>query len=361
MKIMFYINTISHGGAERVMVNLANQLSEKGHDCILVTSFRTPAFEYHYNPKVFRISLTEGRIQYRIMRNFKYTYLLRKAVKQHKPDALIAFMPEANNRSIIATRLTRTKTIISVRNDPNKEYGNRLYRILARTLYRAGDGVVFQTEDAKKWFPLAIQKKGAVIFNQVDNRFYQEKYDGPRHNIVAVGRLTAQKNHRMLIDAYANISGCGIETMLIYGDGPLKEELQKQINECGLEGKIILKGNVEDVSGAIKSAKLYVLSSDYEGMPNSLMEAMALGVPCISTDCPCGGPRSLFDEELSSCLVPVNDTAAMGMKIRELMNDEKLLETIGYLARQRAEFFKPDVIINNWECFINKVVKDKTD
>ena len=158
----------------------------------------------------------------------------------------------------------------------------------------------------------------------------------------------------MLINAYISIKDRIDDNMMIYGEGPLREVLQKQIENYDLEEKVFLKGNTNDVPNAIKPAKIYVLSSDYEGMPNALMEAMALGLPCVSTDCPCGGPRALFGEDLKEWLVPVGDDKMMGEKIEKLLKDEDMLKKVGNLMRKRAELFKPSVIIERWENFTGR-------
>lgn len=356
MKLMFYINTIAHGGAERVIVNLATQLSERGHECILVTSFITPEFEYKYGEKVQRIAMTERRILNPLKRNIKYIFTLRKAIKSYQPDSLIAFMPEANFRSLVATFGLKTKTIISIRSNPSWEYKTILNKLLAKTLYRIADGIVFQTEEARQWFPKKIRNRSTIIINQVDKLFYETKYSGERHDIVVTGRLIAPKNHSMLIRAYMSISDKVSDRLLIYGEGKLQKVLEQQISSYHLENKIQLMGTTDDVPNAIKSAKLFVLSSDFEGMPNALMEAMALGLPCISTDCPCGGPRILFGEDLKDCLVPVNNKLAMATKIQELLADEEKRDKIARLCRQQAMLFRPEVIITRWEDYIRKIV-----
>ncbi len=355
MKLMFYINTISHGGAERVIVNLATNLSERGHECVLVTSFRTPQFEYQYGEKVHRIAMKDERIENPLKRNIQYVLMLRKIVKENDPDVLISFMPEANNRAIIATKGTRTKSIISVRSDPNIEYKGRLFRLLAKTLYRWCDGIVFQTEEAQQWFPKIVQEKSAIILNQVDEVFFQTSYEGERHGIVTAGRLTPSKNHIMLINAFAKVEGGFNEELLIYGEGQLHEELQGHINHLNLNEKIRLMGNTSNVPNALKTAKLFILTSNFEGLPNALMEAMALGLPCISTDCPCGGPRYLFGRDLKHWLVPVGDEQALGERMRELLEDDSLCLDVGKRCRKQAEYFKPEVIIEKWENFISYV------
>lgn len=355
MKLLFYINTISHGGAERVMVNLATDLAERGHDCRLVTSFRTPKFEYAVGEKVKRVALTERRVGNPLFRNIKYISLLRKEIKQFEPNVVISFMPQPNFRSLIATRGLKARNIISVRNDPNREYRSRLNKIFAKALYKKTDGIVFQTEEARDWFPEVVRTKGTIIFNQVDERFYNTPLSDEGSDIVAVGKLRPQKDHRMLIDAYADVCGTVEDRLLIYGEGELRDKLQKQIDAYHLADRVKLMGVTTDVPNTIKTAKVYVLSSDYEGMPNALMEAMAMGLPCISTDCPCGGPKTLFGEELKDYLVPVNDDQTMGRKIKELLEDDEKREKVGRLCMKKAEEFRPHVIIEKWENYIKEV------
>ena len=356
MKLMFYINTISHGGAERVIVNLATQLSHRGHNCCLVTSYYTPEFEYPLGEGVERQVLSNEKVGNSLLRNITYVYKLRNIIKRHRPDVLVSFMPEANCRALIAVIGLHTKVIISVRNDPNREYGSFIGKVLANTLYKTTDGIVFQTDDARAWFSPSIQRKGTIIYNQVGEQFYNQQLCEDRHDIVATGRLTKQKNHRMLIDAYAIVHNSTEERLVIYGEGDLKDELVRYIKDYHLEGKVILMGATSNVPEVLKKARVYVLSSDYEGMPNALMEAMAMGLPCVSTDCPCGGPKVLFGEELREWLVPVNDSRALADRVMKLLDNKVVRDSNGLLCKQKAEVFRPHVIIQKWEEFITRVL-----
>lgn len=153
-------------------------------------------------------------------------------------------------------------------------------------------------------------------YNAVKEEFYQVERTPVRGEIVTCGRLTEQKNHKLLIDAFAEVQKIyPFATLKIYGEGVLREKLQNQIDSLNLNEKVFLMGATNDVAKALQTADLFVLSSDYEGMPNALMEAMAAGVPCISTDCPCGGPRELFGEDASDKLVPCNDSAQLAEAI----------------------------------------------
>ncbi|MEK1351553.1 glycosyltransferase family 4 protein [Limosilactobacillus fermentum] len=352
-KIMFYINAIHDGGAERVMVNLAKYFSEAGYDTSLATSFRDK-WEYPLAQTVKRITLEEQEIkQSRLMRNLSRISKLRKICKEEKPDVLVSFMEEPNFRSILATRGLPIKTLVSVRNDPNKEYAGRLGAFVGKVLLPMADGCVFQTKEAQEWFPKKLQKKSRIIYNAVKEEFYHIERKPNRGEIVTCGRLTEQKNHAMLISAFAEVvKQYPYATLKIYGEGALREALQEQIDAAGLSGKAFLMGATNDVGKALQTANLFVLSSDYEGMPNALMEAMAAGVPCISTDCPCGGPRELLGDNARNKLVPCGAVQQLKMKLIEQLESSEA----GKAEKKRAELFQPKRVNVLWEKYLQEII-----
>ncbi len=357
MRILFYINAIHQGGAERVMVNLANQFSEKGNDVILVTSFED-YWEYPVGEGVERYSFEDRDFKKEgfLRQNIKWTLNLRKVIKEYCPDVVISFMAEPNFRTILAAAGLETKSVISVRNDPNKEYPNFVYRILAKSLYLFADGIVFQTEDAKKWFSAIIQKKSRIIYNQVDKKFYTSPECDVKKDIVTCGRLVAQKNHTMLVDAFSLISNDLDENLYIYGEGELRSSLEKKIREKNLENRVFLPGDIKNVEEMLSRAKVFVLSSDYEGMPNALMEAMAVGVPCISTDCPCGGPKMLFHND-TEFLVSVGNTEQMAEKMKTLLLNKDKRERNSKLMKKYSLAFTPECIFKKWDEYVNELVE----
>ena len=352
-KIMFYINAINGGGAERVMVNLAKFFSEVGYETILVTSFQD-IWEYPVAQTIKRLNLDKEEIkQSRLARNLRRILKLRKFCKEEKPDILISFMAEPNFRAVLATRGLPVKTLVSVRNDPNKEYAGKIGAFVGKVLLPIADGCVFQTREAQEWFPKKLQKKSKIIYNAVKKDFYHIERKPNRGEIVTCGRLTEQKNHAMLISAFAEVVKQHPYAILkIYGEGPLRDTLQQQINATGLQDKAFLMGATNNVEKALKTADLFVLSSDYEGMPNALMEAMAVGVPCLSTDCPCGGPRELIKNEKEGILVPVGNVNEMENAISSILNNSDKLDEMGLNAKCRADFFKPNVILKEWKEYI---------
>lgn len=356
-KIFLYINAINGGGAERVMVNLAQALAEQGIDTTLVTSFRD-RWEYPLDPRVRRLSLEEEQLhQSRLQRNVGRIAKLRRLCRQEKPDLLLAFMAEPNFRAVMATRGLPVKTVVSVRNDPEREYAGKAGRLVGQYLLPLADGCVFQTRDAKAWFPEKLQKKSAIIYNAVKPEFYEVQRAPVPGEIVTCGRLEEQKNHALLIEAFARLQEQRPDTVLkIYGEGSLRPVLERQIATLGLQDKVQLMGATKDVTVALRTASLFVLSSDYEGMPNALMEAMAAGVPCVSTDCPCGGPRELFGAELADRLVPCRDAAALANAMQRALTGPD----DGTALRQRAAEFAPDKVYGTWVRYLEQVIQGET-
>jgi glycosyltransferase involved in cell wall biosynthesis len=292
------------------------------------------------------------------MRNYTRIRKLREIIKKESPDVLITFMGEPNFRGIIATMGTSTKNIISVRNDPNKEYAGRLNHFIAKHLLPIADWCVFQTRDAQKWFPVKLQKKSNIIINAVDPSFYEAHRKPKKNLIVSCGRLSNQKNQKLLIQAFNRIKERVPDAKLyIYGEGALENSLLELIDSYGLQKRILLKGQINNVKDALSEADLFVLSSDYEGMPNALMEAMAVGLPCISTDCPCGGPRELIEDGVNGMLVSVGDVESLSKAIVKVLEDVDLKEHLAIGAKEKALQFKPSKIFNEWEKCVNGIIK----
>ena len=126
--------------------------------------------------------------------------------------------------------------------------------------------------------------------------------------------------------------------------------------EYGIEERVVLPGRISYISEKLSEAKIFVLPSDYEGMPNALMEAMAVGIPVISTDCPCGGPKILIEDESQGILVPCNNAEALAQALCRLLKDDDLREKMGAAGEKRALMFKPDVIFSHWENYIDDVL-----
>ena len=355
-KVMFYINNICHGGAERVIVNIANYLSEE-YETVFVTSTKEPD-EYILADNVKRYVLEETFVKRnRLQKNIYRIKNLRRICKNEKPDILISFMAEPNFRSIIASLGLKTKCLVSVRNDPAVEYGGRSGKLVAKYLLPLVDGCVFQTVDAKNYFGKRMAEKSRVIYNAVKEEFFETEHRYISKKVVTFGRLQAQKNQLLLINSFSKVLEKHPDAKLeIYGIGNLEELLQNRIKELGLEDSISLMGITDNVAEILSESAVFVLSSDYEGMPNALMEALAVGVPSVSTDCPCGGPKTLIENGVNGILIPLHSGEdVLAEAICSLLENPEKAEEMGKKAKERAVEFKYDRILNEWKKYINSV------
>ena len=357
MKILFYIGSLEKGGAERVISNLANDFV-KNNDIVMVTTINK--IEYSLEKKVKHYSLDEN-VKLNALQRLKKLY---KIIKDEKPNVIVSFLPEPSYRILLLRKFINIPIIVSVRNDPKREYSNFKRKILMKILYPLADGFVFQTEEAKEFFRKKIQNKSTIIPNPIKNEFLERKiYEGKKDNlIVSVGRLEKQKNHELLIEAFSDISKEISEyKLIIYGEGSLRKNLEEKIQNLNLQDKVFLPGTVDNIPEKIEKAKLFVMSSDYEGMPNALMEAMALGLVTISTDCPCGGPRFLIENEKNGYLVKINDKNGLAKSIKNVLKysrDEKI-EEISHNARKTALTLKEEKINKKWYKYILDITNNR--
>ncbi len=358
-KIIFYIDCMYHGGAQRVMANLIEYMYDRGYEVILINDFvqEKGKPQYQIPEGVRRIYLRESINGNKILKNIVRIRNLRKTVAKEKPDVVLSFLGRPNKRLLIATVGLKVKKTVSVRNDPEKEYGSsKREKWETGMLFRLADGCVFQTEDAAAYFPKSVQKRAKIILNPVGGQFYSTKRKAELKDIIAVGRLEAQKNHKLLIDAFSDISDeFPEEDLIICGDGPLRIELESYAKEIGLEDRVHFLGDIENVEQVLSGAKLFVLSSEYEGLPNALMEAMAMGVPCISTDCPCGGPGTLIKNGYSGFLIRCDDRKQLADAISKLLGDTDAAKAIGENAKKRAQDFRAEKIYGEWEDYLGNI------
>ncbi len=261
----------------------------------------------------------------------------------------------------VSKKLRDIPTIISIRNDPKIEYKNKVVYFLMKNLYKDVDCLVLQTNEAKNFFEKIVKdnNKLHVIPNPINEKFdVNTPYVGERDKtIVTVGRLEKQKNQKLLIDAFKIASEKHNDyKLLLYGKGSLQKQLEEHCENNSLEDKVIFKGQVDNVKEEIYKAGMFVLSSDYEGMPNALMEAMALGLPCISTDCPCGGPRTLIQQNENGILVETNNVEQLSNAINMLIENRELSSKIGYSANKIKESYSVNVIAKKWLNVIESMV-----
>lgn len=364
-KIAFLINSLGKGGAERVVVNLAEHFSKTGYEILLVTSRRLPE-EYAVTFPARRRLLEEeiaGAPFGRIGKAPARIWGLQRIWKEERPDMIVSFIGKLNLYAMLSTRGRKIPVVLSVRSDPAREYPSGFQKRLAEMLFRRAAGVIFQTEDAKRFFSEKIQERAAVLPNALDNSFMNGRYEGPRDDeIVMVGRLDANKNHQLLLRAFARVEKAYPDMkVVIYGGGlpgsDTEPALRRLSEELGIGGKVSFMGRQTNIRERIERARIFVLASDYEGMPNALLEAMATGLAVISTDCPCGGPRSVIRDGENGILIPVGDEAALEQALRRILENPALEEKLGREAAALARELSPERVCRRWQEEIESRVK----
>ena len=360
-RIALFISSLQKGGSERVMVNLAEYFQRQKYDVILVTQYKKEN-EYEISPKIKRVysEPDEEKLQGSRLHNFKVRYdALRNIWKEYKPDIVLSFLGKNNMMAILTSAFLPNKVVVSVRGEPTMEYESAPLRIIAKWLFRYADGVVLQTEPAKKFFPKAVRKKSVILPNPLNPAFLKTEKENEitRENlIVAAGRLDENKNHAMLIHAFAKIEAeFPSWNVVVYGEGECREALEALCVEKNLQERISFPGSVSNVAEHIKKARIFVLTSNTEGMPNSIMEAMAMGLPVISTDCPCGGPATLIQNGENGLLVPVGDAYALADALRQIISDPELEHKLGTNAAQIKTELAPEKVNKEWEKYLRRI------
>jgi glycosyltransferase involved in cell wall biosynthesis len=303
------------------------------------------------------VSDVENNVKSTTGKIYKRLVAFRKVIKQERPDIIIHYNLQSAYFCLTLSRKKRGKVIYSERGDPyDAEYSGLLGKIRDYTVKRM-DGLVFQSEGARDFFPEDVKQKSIVIHNSVN--VPQDKYPVPEvreKRIINVGRLHPQKNQHLLIEAFSQIASSFPQyTLDIYGDGDLHDELQQHINKCALNDRIKIHPSRKNIWDCINKASLFVLTSDYEGMPNALMEAMALGLPCISTDCRPGGARSLIEDGVNGFVVPMKSVTELARTMSKCLSEKNVSEMIATNARQIEQTHSDKVLFDKWDNFLHRL------
>ena len=259
--------------------------------------------------------------------------------------------------TIIALMGTGIPVIYSERNDPNKTNQGKIEKICRKIVENGATYIVFQTNGAKMCYSEKVQRKSGIILNPVElNKIPVRTLENINYSeIVSVGRLESQKNQELLIDAFSLVSQKHKDVILkIFGEGSLKNKLQNRIDELGLTDKVLLMGAKSDVLERIKESFFFVLSSDFEGLPNSLIEAMCMGMPCISTDCSPGGARQLLGNE-RGLIVPCGYKEELAEAINMYLENKDIAMRYGEEAYKLRDEIESHTVAKEWINLIEKL------
>lgn len=356
MKIVFIAYMHGAGGAEKQITMLANYMSEKGHDVhMLILAESVIMFKISNSVTIHDLTFCETEKGNRIFNRY---IALKSELKKIKPDATINFWFQSTYLCSIMSKSITGKIIYSERGDPGDEEYSGILGFIRSLSFMKVDGFVFQSEGARDYFNMSVKNRSTIIHNPVviQEKKFMHPCSTRDKNIITVGRLHKQKNQKLLIQAFSKIADKIPEYRLdIYGDGELEEYLTNLIRNYKLENRIFLKGTVNNIMDYIYKSSLFVLTSNYEGLPNALMEAISLGVPSISTDCSPGGARTLLDKYNYGFLIPRNDVDVLSKQILEVLNKDINPEILNKESSDFRNSHSREITFDKWENFIYKI------
>lgn len=364
MKVLFLIHSLSGGGAERVTATLANALAAKNWSVTVVTVTSQYSDFYSLDNRINRIGLGQdfnspNTIQ-ALMNNWRRISTLRGILKLIKPDVAIAMMSTANITLALAGIGLPVVTIGSERTYPPAMPLGNIWGIIRRWSYSRLSGLVAQTQQSADWlkvnapaphitvipnplyFPMPIHEPRVIPANVLKNT-------GCVKLLLAVGRLGEEKCFDRLVTAFASVSDTHMDWVLvILGEGQQRAMLEEQAATLGLSQRVCFPGAVGNVSEWYLAADAYALTSRFEGFPNTLVEALAHGVPALAVDCETG-PSEILRHEVDGLLVPQDDPEALVIALNDLMGDSERRARFAERAVEARERYAVDLVVERWE------------
>lgn len=353
--IVFVCQYLAKGGAERVLSILIEHYS-KITDVTVVLLYEN-SIDYPIPSTVNLIQLKWDK-NTSIINQLRGIHYLRK-VSHGK--VVISFLYSAIRNAVLVSLLNKTHLIVSERNDPSKDPIGVHRRILRNILFHFADQIVFQTEDQKQYFSRTIRKKGVIIENPI-SPCLPDLRDLSSKVIISVCRYDPQKNIKMSIDAFSEFYKTHKEYSYdIYGKGELETELRKYIKSLSLDNVIKLRGFSTDIHSIMSRASMYISSSDYEGISNSMLEALGIGLPTICTDCPIGGARHIIKNGHNGILVKVGDTADLAIQMNRIADDKVYAKFLSDNAVKIRDDYSIEKICSKWDEAIYKHVMNRLE
>lgn len=367
MNILFFVSSLNAGGAERVATTLANAWAARGDRVTLVPSYLTkqPSF-YALDDAVTLQWLvdTPGSTLSRWLPGLGKWLQMRRLIRRVRPDVVVSFLTNVNVNILIASTGLDVPVIVSERTNPaHSQSAGRMLRMLRRQVYRRARFVVMQTEASVQPFRERVPGAPDVVVvpnplpPALPDPLTVRAVDQQPCHLVAMGRLVAIKQFDVLITAFAQLAARHPGwTLTIWGDGPLRDTLAAQIAGLGLNDRILLAGRTSSPWEALSRADLFVMTSRVEGFPNVLLEAMALGLPCVAFDCP-SGPAELTRDGQDARLIPLNDAQALVDALHELMSDARLRQQLGTKAAQSVrQRYSLSTILALWDAMFQRAM-----
>ena len=360
MHLTLIISSLDSGGSERALSELANYWASQHHQISLITldSPNSQPF-YPLDPKINLVQINQFSVEFsiigRLKNIFNRIFCLRKTIKRLNPDVIVSFVDVMNITVIIATIGLNIPVIVSERTHPGYHRLPILYKKLRQFFYPKATIVITQTQSAASYFknlnnifiiPNTVLKPTLVKQNIV--------VASPKQ-IVSVGRLCFSKGFDTLINAFYKLSiNYSDLTLTIYGEGAERVNLENLIASLNLQNKVQLPGAIKNIQEALIQADLFIFPSHYEGFPNALCEAMAIGLPVIASNC--SGNIDIVKDNVNGRLFPVGDVEALSKIMQELIDDLEQRKKLSLNARKISEEFSEERIYEMWEQAIDGAV-----
>lgn len=353
MRLALVISTLGRGGAERVISLLANHWAARGDDVTLVTLEKSEDDSYELHPRIRRMALglmkeSPGMVS-AVVNNVSRVFALRRALSSTGAAAVLSFGEQTNVLTLWAARGLSLRRVVSERTDPARHPIGRSWSLLRRMSYPFADALVVQTPALAGWGARMVgAQRTHVIANPVRD---MRRFAGPQARerlVVAVGRLGPEKGFDVLLTAFAAIAAEFPNwSVLIVGEGTERAALSNLAKSLGITDRVSMPGSMPEPGEVLARAGLFVSSSRYEGFPNALLEAMAAGVPVISTDCT--GAREIVTDGHDGLLVPVESPSALSAALSRLMRDDALRIVLANNARAVADRYSIDKVAERWD------------
>lgn len=358
MKILFLTSTLGYGGAAKMLAFAANGFSRKG-DFVSVVAYKAKTAAPSFDGNISLCLLGE---ELGDKGHVSILCRLRKEIQSVRPDVIVSFLSFPNFYAVLLGKLLHIPVIISERGNPYIAATGFKMKLIYAVMNMA-DGAIFQTDGAKSFFSKRLQKKSAVIPNPVVKRNKEVCYDihCNNHEIVCIGRLeNVQKRIDLLIDAMEIIvKEFPNAKLLIYGDGQDEEMLKRMASSKAYAANIKFIGKTSTPEECMVHSELYVIASDYEGIPNTLIEAMSVGMPVVATDCDPGGARMLITNRVNGIIVEKGNHLAIANAILEIYRDKKLKALISCNAKEICNTYKESRILDMWQSYLEEICFSK--
>ena len=350
MKIVFVTATLTSGGSERVISLLANELINRGYDVSIVL-LQDPIVFYPLNEKI-EVVCAQNHTKTFIGKLF----WLRRYIQQSSTSVVIPFMTAVYCTTILALLGLKYPIISSERIDPR--HSSTIRKILRWMLLRFTTHLVVQTKEIKDFYSKDIQLKTSIIANPVsENVFHVSNNNTKEKRIVSVGRLYKKKNQLLMIDAFSDIASKYSDyTLVIYGDGPLREMLTQHICKLGLQDRVYLPGKSDHIIDELYKSEIFCMSSNYEGMSNALLEAVCVGLPIVTTRV--SGVDDMLTNGENALITKPMSRADMADALDKILGDNYLRDKFSKNNIKLASKYRLDNIATEWEELIKKITRN---